>query len=140
MDMSREDVVAELDEFAKAHGLKLSVRGEVGFGRPCVGLLGSSENYVDYNPHKSDGNYGEVWPADERLYAPDGVEAYPKHDCFAVLCADDEPAYTEALRQLLTWVRHLKAQGDVYVERYATGATGIQALFSGTHGCALRLR
>lgn len=132
--------IEELTEFATAHGLTLQQKGEVGFGRACVGLISPGSGYVDYNPRRMAGNFDELWPRDERLYAPAGVESYHKHDCFAVLCDDNEESYAAALDQLLAWVRHLKSQGDVYVERYSTGATGIQALMSGVTGYAIRLR
>jgi hypothetical protein len=55
---SKEFYIYELNEFAKSFGLTLSIDGEVGFGRPCVGLLKGS-SYVYYNPYKYLSN-GEI--------------------------------------------------------------------------------
>ncbi len=131
--------LTRLRDFAAKHNLTLEPRGEVGFGRPCVGFVGAGSNYVDYDPRMSGGDYEPIWPIDARLHPPEGTpDAYHKHDCLAVLVHGDD--YDAALVQLAKWVDHLEAQGEVYVETYRTGAVGIQAMFSGTTGRAVRMR
>ena len=130
--------------FCRQHGLNLIKEGEVGFGRPCVGLIPQAGfNYLDYNPY-SMVKWDHVFTYDERLDPPQGVRAYHKHPCFAVLVdwkADDEDlAYGRALIELAAWVKHLQGLGDLQIVRYATGAEGMQALISGTVGFALRFK
>jgi hypothetical protein len=124
--------------FANKHQLILEEKGECGFGRPCVGFLSKGGiNYVDYNPSSYDG-YKDIWEYDDRLCAPEGVKAYHKHYCMAVLVTDDN--YEEGLNQLLKWVEHLESQGEVEVVEYATGAVGVQAIISGITGYAIRFK
>ena len=125
-----------LQRFANEHKVILEDRGKVGLGRPCVGFLRNG-SYVAFNPRKSSPDFEYIWPEDSRFYPPVTVEdAYHKHDCFAVLVynADND----EALTQLAAWVEHLEAQGTVELAEYETGATGMQALFSGLFSYAFR--
>jgi hypothetical protein len=77
-----------LRDWAAANKCALEDKGEVGFGRPCVGIMYGS-SYVDWDyatmPSRS---------------VP--VDAYHKHDCLAVLVHGDD--YDAALEQLYTWV------------------------------------
>jgi len=51
------DKIKFLEEFAESLGCVLITKGEVGFGRPCVGILEPNiEHYVDINPYA----YGET--------------------------------------------------------------------------------
>ncbi|MCB0386321.1 MAG: hypothetical protein KDD43_13085, partial [Bdellovibrionales bacterium] len=93
--------------------------------------------YIDHNPLDKE-NYEPIWPEDERLYAPEGVEAYHKHDCLAVLCDDED--YNTALRELLQWVEHLESQGEVEVVEYDNKASGLTAAFHGITGYAIRFK
>jgi hypothetical protein len=139
-----ENIIADLEAFAAKHGLTLEKRGEVGFGRPCVGFIKGS-SYVDHNALSHDDFRPLSEFEDDHLYAPDGVNSYHKHDCLAVLVeADDwenipDVAYDEALRQLHTWIKHLESLGSVEVVRYTTGASGLQAFVTGAVGYALRI-
>ena len=45
----------------------------------------------------------------------------------------------KSIRQLADWVDKLNEMGAV-VEKYATGATGLQAMISGTHNYAVRVK
>lgn len=87
--------LAFMIEWCERYGLTLQTKGEVGFGRPCVGIL-YGQTYVDfdYELHYSvdRGGIGLWNPPD----------AYHKHDCLAVLVHDDD--YTKALDQLYEWV------------------------------------
>lgn len=125
-----------LQRFANAHKIVLEDHGEVGFGRPCVGFT-HGNSYVDIHPLNM-ATYDRIWPDDDRLNAPSGVAAYHKHDCLAVLVDNDD--YTEALCQLDVWVRHLESQGELEVVDYNTGVSGVQAMFSGVLGHALRFK
>lgn len=134
-----EIIINHLLEFAKSNSLILEQKGEVGFGRACVGFISKLGNYVDINP-TSHQDYEYVFNYDERLYAPDDVQAYHKHDCFCVLAhGEDEPDYYTALNQLYDWLVSLQSKGKLFVESYATGASGLQAMISGTVGYALRM-
>lgn len=147
--MIRDEQDKKLLAFADKHSITLQRKGEVGFGRTCVGFTHSGGNYIDLRPYdmKSiepiDGFYD-----DGRLDAPNGVEAYHKHDCLCVLAnglaalgEDEESAdYEKALDQLLLWVEHLEKQGEVEVVEFSTGATGMQAMVSGSTGYALRFK
>ena len=139
-----EEMKAALQAFANEHKVILEDRGEVGFGRPCVGFL-RGNGYVSHNPY----HYlptGELNPpleplaelADDRLYPPTGCEnAYHKHDCLAILVEDEH--YDVALWNLYRWVEHLNQLG-VEVVQYQTGATGIQAMLTGVFGWAVRVK
>lgn len=125
--------------FARDHALTFVERGEVGFGRPCVGFTHDG-SYSDFNPYNH-ADYEPIFPHDDRLGAPAGVNAYHKHDCFAVLAhGEDGEAYDAAVMELDAWVRHLEAQGELEVVEFKTGATGLQAMFTGTTGRALRFK
>ena len=130
-------IYQNLLRFANKHKLVLEDHGEVGFGRPCVGFM-HGDCYVAFNPssHPDFELIPELY--DKRLRPPEGVRAYHKHDCLAVLVENNETSFDEGLRQLNEWVNHLEAQGEIEVVTYATGATGIQAIFSGTRAKAIR--
>lgn len=125
--------------FANQHKLIFEDKGEVGFGRPCVGFL-RGPGYVNYNP-LNDRTYDYIWPRDLRLSPPtDTTDAYHKHDCLAVLALGDEPDYETAIDQLAAWVTHLESQGEVEIAQYETGAHGLQAVISGVIGFAIRFK
>jgi hypothetical protein len=124
------------ERFAREHGLRFEPHGEVGFGRPCVGFLRGNA-YVAIHPYSA-ATYEEIWPRDQRLDAPEGVKAYHKHDCLSVLV--DGENYGAGIQQLDMWIRTLEAVGPVEVATYETGAVGVQAIFSGVTGYALRFK
>lgn len=124
------------EQFARKHKVIFEERGEVGFGRPCVGFV-KGNGYIDYAPFDFR-TMESISPPDDRLSPPESVpDAYHKHPCLAVLVHDDN--YQAAIDQLAAWVQHLDTQGVVSVESYSTGATGIQALVSGVTGYAVRI-
>ena len=133
-----DPVIQNLHKFAHKHDIQLITKGDIGFGRPCVGFL-KRENYISYNPYTID-RFEPVWPDEDKVYPPDDLvpDAYHKHDCLAVLVHNDD--YDKALVQLSHWVDYLESQGEVYIEEFNTGATGLQALFSGKKGLAVRIR
>ena len=127
-----EEHKANIQEFANRFKLIFEDDGEVGFGRKCVGLTNGS-NYVDYNPTQyPDYDYVEEF-YDERLFDVIPENAYHKHNCLAVLGNEES-----SIIQLSEWIDKLKELGAV-VEKYKTGATGIQALISGTENYAIKL-
>lgn len=85
--------------WAAEQGCVLELDGEVGFGRPCVGVI-HGQSYVDYITYSDD----SAW--DGRAAAPDGVNAYHKHDCLAVLGTDEE-----AVDGLLRWIDKIREAG-----------------------------
>lgn len=108
-----------LKEFAEKIGCVLITKGEVGFGRPCVGILEPNiEHYVDINPYAygdtlDDWDGGYIFPENEKLY-PDSEltpNAYHKHSCLAVLVLDDD--YDAAITQLYDWVVGILSKGEV---------------------------
>jgi len=130
--------IKELQEFASKHKIILSEKGEIGFGRPCVGFL-HGDNYIGYNPTKDGGNYVPVFGKhDDRLYPPEGVKSYHKGDYLAVLVSNDN--YDAGLEQLLKWINHLESQGEVEVVEFETGATGLQTIMTGLFGRAIRIK
>lgn len=129
---SLEECKKNIQEFANRFKLIFEDEGECGFGRECVGLT-NGNNWVDYNPTNHE-TYEEIKEFyDERLWDITPEDAYHKHNCLAVLGRGEY-----AIRQLSEWVDKLNELGAV-VEEYKTGATGIQALLSGTYSYAVRI-
>lgn len=131
-EMTIEQHIANIKAFAYKHKIEYDLEGEVGFGRSCVGFL-KNGNYIAYNPCVHP-NYDYLESFyDERLsdIAPDG--AYHKHDCLAVLGHDGG-----AIIQLSEWASKLEKLGAT-IQEYRTGATGIQAMLSGTTALAVKL-
>lgn len=121
-----------IQEFANRFKLIFEEEGEVGFGRECVGLT-NGNNYVDYNP-TCEPNYDYVKDLyDERLYDIAPENAYHKHNCLCVLGRGES-----SIIDLSEWIDKLKELGAT-IEKYSTGATGFQAILSGTHNYAVRL-
>ena len=131
-----ENVIEKLQEFAVKHKIVLEEKGEIGFGRACVGFL-HGDNYISYNP-TNDTDYSYIWEYDSRLGAPGDVDFYHKGNYMAVLVSNND--YDKGLRDLLTWVEHLESQGEVEVVEYPTGATGLQAMISGMFAKAIKFK
>lgn len=94
-------MVVWLTDWATANGCTLSLRGEVGFGRECVGILreGAYPDYEWDDPHtyrRIDLN-GEVWTPED---------AYHKHPCVAVLGTSEA-----AVEQLYEWGQWFDSNG-----------------------------
>ena len=130
---SIEDCRKVIQEFANRFKLIFEEEGLCGFGRECVGLT-NGNNYVDYNPTDSV-NYDYIKEFyNDKFYDIAPADAYHKHNCLAVLGRGEI-----SIRQLADWVDKLNEMGAV-VEKYATGATGLQAMISGTHNYAVRVK
>lgn len=127
--MSYVDDVFYLQTFVDTlgTGFSLITRGEVGFGRPCVGIS-IHEGYVDFNPID-----GDTFERIEELYHeelfPKIEDAYHKHDCFAVLVHDDD--YEEGLRQLREWVEDIRQHGKPVVVEYEGSRHSLSAFMTG---------
>jgi hypothetical protein len=132
-----------IQAFANRQKAVFEDHGEVGFGRPCVGLTKGS-GYIELNPYRYVFKPFDPNPemetidelSDRRLYAPDSVpDVYHKHDCIAVLVQDDD--YNRAILQLADWVAHLESIGAEVVP-YETGRQGVHLLVGGAIGYAVR--
>jgi hypothetical protein len=145
-DIATLDIAAvkqELEAFAATLDVTFNPEGECGFGRSCVGFT-DGDNWLAYHPY--------AYPDFEQVKDPPGLQdpnlappaatpdAYHKHACLAVLAKGDPPDYEGAMRQLLAWVRNLRAHGEPETVWYRTGATGIQAIVSGTRQRAIRFK
>lgn len=102
---------AFLEGFAAGAGLRLELEGEIGFGRPCVGLLERDR---------------EVYVGWEEGCGPVGApDAYHKSDYLAVLGTG-----TDSIAQLAAWVRSITA-GPWELRRRAKDAPDLASLFYG---------
>lgn len=103
-----DEEIAYMTRWAAQQGGVLTLKGEVGFGRPCVGVtVGSS--YLDFL--WIDMDY-QTHYKDERVRAFKAVkpeDAYHKHPCLAVLVHNDD--YETATRQLYDWIKAIEELG-----------------------------
>lgn len=143
--LTMDETKLKLLEFAEAHKITLETRGEVGFGRPCVGFT-DGNCYIDYCPTQGP-DYDRIKDLeDTRLYAPDGVESYHKHDCLAVLVPEKvDEDYDRALCQLLKWVEKIQSLGEVEIVEFNRFKEGYQPhmaeiIMGGMTGKAIKLR
>jgi len=126
--MDYQEAKQVCEQFAIKHKVIFDDEGTCGFGRECVGFT-SGDKWIDFNPHSS-ATYEPIKECQsEHVSPPDGVDAYHKHDCLAVLGRGED-----AVIQLAQWVKHMEAAGEVSIKDFATGAVGVQALFSGVMG------
>ena len=82
---TRAEQIVYITEWASRYGATLQFNGEVGFGRPCVGIL-KGDHYIDTADVKNVEAYqpgGDWWQPED---------AYHKHDCLAVLSYGDNDA------------------------------------------------
>lgn len=100
---------ADLTAWAAEWGVTYQ-RGEVGFGRNCVGFIhDESGSYVDL--YEMGADYLPVDPELEQATRPPAMvaDAYHKHDCLAVLVHGE--ALPSAVAQLYAWVGSLRLNG-----------------------------
>lgn len=117
---SRSEQIVYLTEWAARNHGTLQLNGTVGFGRDCVGILGSSDHYIDTAEVKNTYAYqpgGEWWEPED---------SYHKHDCLAVLGHGDGP-----LRQLYDWVKWLDEHGFGAEDNYRQPKDSIDLAFHG---------
>jgi len=124
------------ERFALQHKVIFDDEGSCGFDRDCVGFR-DGDRWVDHNPYdQGSPTYAQIAKlACKAAYPPDDVDAYHKHDCLAVLGRGDD-----AIIGLAKWVLKLEAAGTVEIVTYTTGATGLQAMFSGLTAKAVVVR
>ena len=102
-----QQMVGEIAEWASTQGCTFH-EGEVGFGRPCVGVLHlEADAYPDWRTYDADYNATTCEGAAPDKHVPN---AYHKHPCLAVLI-DGGADRAEAIRQLHHWVMKLKEAG-----------------------------
>lgn len=92
--MEHQEKIEWMEQWAQKNGVELTLEGEVGFGRPCVGIS-ILDAYPDYHWYDDQWNRiddnGNVWcPTD----------AYHKHMCVAVLGRGED-----AETQLYEWLK-----------------------------------
>jgi hypothetical protein len=99
--MNLEEKIIYMQSWCSKHGLELTLSGECGFGRPCVGVIHPViqvyPSYVKY-----DENWEYVFGED--VWTP--KDAYHKHSCVAVLGQTDE-----SIEQLYTWIKWFDDNG-----------------------------
>lgn len=121
-----------LQAWAADRKLIFESRGEVGFGRPCVGLT-DGHSYVDLGPEEEfDSGHGDPIRFPTRLddaSAPLDVNAYHKTECLAVLVEDED--YEAAIEQLFRWVQKIDAAELVVKQEPRHHRNTIEALMHG---------
>jgi hypothetical protein len=143
--MNIEDKKSFIKFWAESLGCALVVKGEVGFGRNCVGIIEPNiGHYVDINPYSTMGDYEDwhyIFDEVDSLYPNyDTVpNAYHKHSCLSVLVIEDD--YDEAINQLYTWVTDIVSKGAVEVVKHSVAdkskMTDIELLFTPEYKVAL---
>lgn len=109
-----------IDRFCSETGLSFQ-HGEVGFGRPCVGILDpDSDCYLDYDAYDDPKFVHDV----AENHAPDN--AYHKHPCLAVLV---NGSVDDAVAELEDWMG--KILGSGYEIKMRVETTSIGAFFGG---------
>lgn len=105
--------IAYMQTWCAGQNVQLVTKGEVGFGRPCVGVNQNS-TYLDFTWT----GYNEDREVMRELYADQNIQAfrqaapedaYHKHDCMAVLVHGDD--YGKALDQLYDWIKWCDEHG-----------------------------
>ena len=91
--MTHAEKIEWMHRWADKHGMQLTLEGECGIGRECVGVTvkGAYPDYADYH-----GQWDKGFP---RVWTPE--DAYHKHACVAVLGRGE--AAEEQLYQWLKW-------------------------------------
>ena len=109
-----------LKEFAASLDCTFVEKGEVGFGRPCVGILDETAGcYLNINPKEYDDDFYlvEVVGYSHELRPPETVsDAYHKHSCLCVLAHNDD--YDEAISQIYDWVKSILSHGEVELYKW----------------------
>ncbi len=122
--MSHKDKIQFMTDFCERHNLTLTLEGECGFGRDCVGVLAANECYPDYEWHDYDGNYqrldnnGDVWTP---------IDAYHKHPCVAVLGRGEN-----AEDQLYEWLKWFD-ENNFKCEVVRTGKNDAMSVLMGSN-------
>ena len=116
-----EKEIGYLKDWADKNKCRLDTDGEIGFGRPCVGIT-FGDHYVDY------GNCADDSTLEYPFYVPEA--AYHKGDYLAVLGSGDT-----AIEELYKWVKSIEEAGFVVETKpriIPTDEHPIQTMMSGT--------
>lgn len=114
--MTVTEQIQYLREFAHSLGCEIVTEGTVGFNRPCVGIIDAQiGQYVDYNPVDYDSFFESgdstvdnyfYFGYNSLLEPPaEVIDAYHKHDCFAVLT--NKADTVNSIGQLYLWVKNI---------------------------------
>lgn len=99
-----------IDKFTKQTGFKFEERGEIGFGRNCVGIIDeANETYLAYEANHP--RTHEVLIRHEVAYAMQAPNAYHKGPYLAVLYDGTEEKRLEAIAELEQWVQNILDAG-----------------------------
>lgn len=101
---------------------RLEENGEVGFGRPCVGIL-YGDSYVYTSHYDTEENDFELLGS---LSVPPAENAYHKVDCLCVLTADISKE--EALKELDDWIERILNKG-FKIEKHPAPKNSLHFLF-----------
>ena len=106
--MEHGQKISWMKEWAHNNKLRLELQGECGFGRECVGVIGS-DCYPEYHwyseeDYDREDENGEVWRPED---------AYHKHECVAVLGRGEN-----AEAQLYDWLKWFEENGFVAEEGF----------------------
>jgi len=100
-EMTHQDKINWMIQWAHDHKVRLELKGECGFGRECVGIVADIVGYPDYE--WDDNNYNRIDKNGDVWTPPD---AYHKHPCVAVLGRGKK-----AEEQLYEWLKWFDANG-----------------------------
>ena len=130
--MNYEESKKYLQEFCNKHDIDLVEKGECGICRPCVGIL-KKHGFIDYNPCWYDENYEShyYFEENELFFKTKTENAYHKHDCFAILCSDDDESYNEALIELADWIKAIESKAKITIKTYETKSLNANVFFTG---------
>lgn len=126
-----------LSDFARDNKCTFSERGEIGFGRECVGIL-NGQNYVAFCPDNMKTLEKIEGLQFDAIYDAEPEDSYHKDNFLAVLVVNDTD-HDAATIQLYGWMKTLSKSYKLSIVEYQTGAVGTQALFSGVTAYALKL-
>lgn len=127
-----------LKDFVFKHDLTLKKKGEVGFGRPCVGIL-RGNCYVEYNPYE-DKTYEPI----KEFYNEDiskfsSYNSYHKHSCFAVLVEDGD--YNNGLIELAKWLSKINDKYEIkFVDKENKCKDALNYILNGTFKTIIKLK
>lgn len=115
-----------IQAFIQETGLQFH-EGEIGFGRPCVGILNQeTESYLAYQTYDRDYNSKLMH---EVAYNTQPEDAYHKGPYLAVLHDGSEEGKKKAIEQLDQWIEKIMAAA-YEIETY-TETNSVAALMNG---------
>lgn len=120
-----------LTNFCKINDVELIEKGEVSFGRSCVGIF-KDGSFVGYNSfYYNNGKLIYYFKNDKRFENLRAENAYSKCDCFAVICEDDVFKYRNAVIELANWIYSLEKVASIKIKTYESKSTNAKVFFTG---------